>query len=48
MATDSGDYCMQACSKSQVCLLRPEVDMGLALTESEFWTEMEIMCIKDV
>ena len=46
MTTNSANYCMLvnewAWSKSQVCLLRLEVDTGAVRD----WTEMEIWCIK--
>ena len=49
MTTESADYCMLsnewAWSRSRVCLLRLEVDLGPVL-EFRAWTEVEIRCVK--
>ena len=48
LATDSVEYCKLikkwVWSKSRVCLLMLEVDMGAVL--ESVWTEIEIWCIK--
>ena len=52
MQTGSADYHMLinewAWSRSQVCLLRLEVDLGSVLESARAWTEMETQCIKGI
>ena len=52
MTNDSANYYMLvnewAWPKSQVCLLRLEVDMGSVLDRVRAWIEMVIWCVKDV
>ena len=49
MQTESADYFMLinkwAWSRSRVCLLRLEVDLGFSFGVRT-WTEMEIRCVK--
>ena len=48
MTTESANYCILVnewvWSRSRVCLLRLEVDLGSAWSRA--WTEMEMRCVK--